>query len=528
MNQDFYPTPKALIKKMLTGIELNEIKNVLEPSAGKGDICDYIASQYSRREINMDVIEIDEELQFTLKGKGYNLIYNDFLSFDTNKIYDLIIANFPFSEGDKHLQRAMDILEKGGGNLVCLVNAETIKNPYTNLRKTIVSKLSKHGANIEYLNGEFENAERKTSVEVALIRLSITKEEGNSVILDALKKIKEVDVKETLENKIIEKDFLKALVSRFNLECELGIRLIEEYFRLKPYMTDRINKTGEKDYSSDLIELEVEGGYDSESSYVNGYLSGVRHKYWELLINDSRFNSAYTSNILEDLRHKLEELRACDFNLFNIQELEKEMGKKIVSGIESSILKLFDEFSHKFAYGEDFNEDNIHYYNGWKTNKAHKINNKVIVPINGFSSYSWAGKDKLEYRIHEKLTDMVKIFNYLSGEVDNVPALVGNTIRQAEEAQKFSSMDLRYFEATFYKKGTCHIKFKDERLLEKFNIYGSQRKGWLPPSYGKKTYKDMNEEEKEIVEDFQGEANYEKVMKEKSYYIVETKTLLLQ
>ena len=36
----------------------------------------------------------------------------------------------------------------------------------------------------------------------------------------------------------------------------------------------------------------------------------------------------------------------------------------------------------------------------------------------------------------------------------------------------------------FSKKGTCHITFTDTKLLDKLNVYGSQKKGWLPPGFG--------------------------------------------
>ena len=35
----------------------------------------------------------------------------------------------------------------------------------------------------------------------------------------------------------------------------------------------------------------------------------------------------------------------------------------------------------------DFSK-NIHYYNGWKTNKAYKINNKIILPYDAWDYYS--------------------------------------------------------------------------------------------------------------------------------------------
>lgn len=73
-------------------------------------------------------------------------------------------------------------------------------------------------------------------------------------------------------------------------------------------------------------------------------------------------------------------------------------------------------------------------------------------------------------------------------------------------------------------KRTCHIKFKSEDLLLKFNIYGSQKKNWLPPGYGKKKYKEMTEEEKEVINEFQGEESYKKVCSNTEKYLFQAKS----
>ena len=70
-----------------------------------------------------------------------------------------------------------------------------------------------------------------------------------------------------------------------------------------------------------------------------------------------------------------------------------------------------------------------------------------------------------------------------------------------------------------YKKGTAHLVFKDLDLLEKFNLFACQKKGWLPPTYGKKRYKDMSAEEKAVVDSFQGKAKYEEIMARADYYL---------
>jgi hypothetical protein len=63
-------------------------------------------------------------------------------------------------------------------------------------------------------------------------------------------------------------------------------------------------------------------------------------------------------------------------------------------------------------------------------------------------------------------------------------------------------------------------------LLHKFNLFGSQRKGWLPPSYGKTKYTDMTREEKDVINQFEGKESYNRVMNNKGYYILKTEELL--
>ena len=92
---------------------------------------------------------------------------------------------------------------------------------------------------------------------------------------------------------------------------------------------------------------------------------------------------------------------------------------------------------------------------------------------------------------------------------------------RAEEEGQTKKVQLKYFTVTFYKKGTCHIEFTDLELLKKFNIFGSQRKGWLPPAYGKKSYKDLTLEEKAVIDDFEGQASYEDTYANVDKYLID-------
>jgi hypothetical protein len=202
------------------------------------------------------------------------------------------------------------------------------------------------------------------------------------------------------------------------------------------------------------------------------------------------------------------------------------MSKKVVKGIEETIISLFDELSHKYSWDKEYSS-NIHYYNGWKTNKAWKINEKIIIPLSGYRDMdvSWGGYDPTHYHVIEKLSDIEKVFNYIDGGVTLDLSLDGALNRAKSEGQT-KKIQLKYFTITFYKKGTAHIEFTNLDLLKKFNLFGSQRKGWLPPSYGKATYKDMSREERAVIDDYEGQEEYNRVMNNRDYYIVESSKLL--
>lgn len=126
--------------------------------------------------------------------------------------------------------------------------------------------------------------------------------------------------------------------------------------------------------------------------------------------------------------------------------------------------------------------------------------------------------DPASYEIIEKLADIEKALDYLSGSSGNERS-IRETLHEAEKIGQTKKIPLKYFTVTFYKKGTCHIEFTDLELLKKLNIFGSQQKGWLPPAYGKKSYFDMDEEKKKVIDEFEGVESYVETMTNSDYYL---------
>lgn len=525
MTVDFYPTPPALVTKMLATVDWRIVSTVLEPSAGKGDVADAIQRRLEstrgyRGVATIDCIELDPTLQHILRGNGHNVIHDDFLTFRTIKQYDAIIANFPFSEGDRHMLHALNLLGATGGQLVALVNAETVRHPYTRDRQRLVATLDRLDADITYLEGYFLDAERPTDVAVALVVATVPRASRDGVILTSLQDAAQVDDHVASGGELVDVDPVQGMLARFDSECRAGAKLIAEYDALQPLMLDRLSLVqgddGEK-YAKPIIELKIDTQHYGDNR-VNTYVRATRHKYWHALIGNATFRAGYTSAILGSLDRKLEQLANKDFTLFNIRQLDAELRGELPASIDDAILALFDELSRKYAY-LDGTGNNVHYYDGWKSNKAHKINRKVILPINGFGSW-WMEKRGLDTRyITERLSDMVKVFQYLDGVPVNAESIVLDRVTAANETSVFRNLDCHYFTATFFKKGTCHIQFTDQDLLDRFNIFGSQRKGWLPPSYGRRRYRDMDAAEREVIDAFQGEDAYERVLDRADYFL---------
>lgn len=532
-NSGFYPTPSKLAGKMLSCVNWEGVYTILEPSAGKGDLADAVDRHIRARrhkissrvyidadEPYMDCIEQDADLSALLRGKGLHVVHDDFLTFRTVKQYDLCIMNPPFENGDQHLLKALSLMERGG-QIVCLLNAETIRNPYTNRRKLLAQKLSQYNARIEFISDAFRHAQRKSDVEIALVYVNIPHKIYASDILEGLHRASENNENSAADPAALASaDWMKNLIEGYNFEAKLGEKIIHEFQALKPYFD-----TGDK-YDKPLLSLTV--GCDKRgngtASQINAYLSGLRGKYWGMLLQRPELTAKMTSAMQQDYQQKIRSLSAYDFSRYNIQAVIREIAHQLTRGVEESILELFETFSAKHSwYPESAN--NIHYYNGWATNKAHKVGMKVIIPSNGCHASYGGGLDT--WRVNDLISDLERAMNYLDRGETSFHTPVDLAVRTANE-NCTNKADFTYFTCVFYKKGTCHIKFKPEaaRIIDRLNIFAGQKKNWLPPTYGKKHYADMNPEEQAVIDDFQGEENYEKILSDPSMLISTTASLV--
>lgn len=575
MPDTFYPTPKALADEMVCKLDRDKVRYVLEPSAGLGSLCkaiarrgDYGYNGWERKNaFEIDCIEIDPQMRNSLRyifsneyvkgirekemdierrgvngdrdelanlreeraglGAPVRIVHDNFLTFQTKRRYDAVIMNPPFDHGDLHLLHALDLM-KDGGQIVCLLNAETIRNPYTNSRKLLLQKLDEYEAEIEYKTAAFmtDETERKTDVEVALIRVTIPEAEHHSILFDMLQKAKEQEQKQVDPHELTTaKGSIENMIEQYETEIRLGVTFINEYFAIRPYIQTSFDATDPYGRSS-ILTLSV--GTDKnylQTIDVNDFAKCVRKKYWRAFFENDEFTGKLTSNLRKDFKETVDEMANYEFSAFNIQQVLSQMQSKLVRGVEDTIMGLFEKLTSEHTWYPEC-QKNIHYFNGWKTNKAHKVGKKCIIPENGFSS-SWysSHKEHLDKQnVYNILSDLEKALNYLDcGETSeyNLEYAIDTALKEG-----LTKITCKYFSVVFYKKGTCHITFTCPTVIDKLNIFAGRRKGWLPPRYGKVRYDDMTDEEQAVIDDFSGKEAYEAVCNEPGRYIIETSSLL--
>lgn len=556
----FYPTPMSVAERMLESVDWAMVETILEPSAGKGDLiratakARYKHDRWNRHDLDVDAVEFDpylreickynfsekrvDELRAPYEALRYlpyeererrreeldesdvaweaidriniHMVHDDFLTYRTYKHYDLILMNPPFADGDLHLIKALE-MQKDGGQVICLLNAETILNPYTNTRIILKKKLQELNAEIEFLENAFStDAERKARVDVALIRVNIPIAHHESTLFDRMKKAAEEEYIPDAEiQALMPTNFIDQAVCQYNAEVAATMELIREYKALKPYI---INSFSDEPLGKDpIIALVVEGDSTRHGVDVQKYMRCVRLKYWKALFKNDEFTGRLTSNLKKQFNETVNKMADYEFSIFNIKQVMVEMNAAMQQGVRDTIMALFEKLTAEHSWYPEC-ANNRHYYNGWKTNKAHKIGKKSIIPANGlYSSYSWDKDRGFDvYKAYNVLSDIEKAFDFLDGgRFTGYRYDLSAFLRAASERKQSRNIECTYFMVDLFKKGTVHIKFRPEAmpLVDRLNIYAAKGKNWLPPNYGKVTYATMDAEEKAVVDGLNGDGS---------------------
>lgn len=261
----YYPTGERLAAKAWGKFQ-NPIVHLCEPSAGKGHLIRYAREgfpglavdelpwvaclddddskqsrykvrlrEYARAKFehvkNVSVVEINVAHHASLKELGAKIIGYDFLQVQSLGTVSSVIMNPPFNLGCAHVLHAWDCVYDA--EIVAIVNAETVRNPFSADRRRLVQLIENHGS-VEFLQEQFvDDVERKTDVEVALIYLQ--KSPGQYLNMETLTgglKRGQNGAEEEIDPEVcsalsLPGNFIQDTVSRFNRAVEFARKASE-------------------------------------------------------------------------------------------------------------------------------------------------------------------------------------------------------------------------------------------------------------------------------------------------------------
>jgi predicted RNA methylase len=516
-DKEYFPTPSHVIEKMLApymtkidvgrhSMERMDHMTVLDPSAGTGSILKYVHERFHHgSKPDLHAIEINPDMQATLREK-FVLVHDDFLTFQTDVRYDLILMNPPFSNGDAHLEHAWNIMQHG--DIVCLLNAETIRNPHTQRRQWLVQLIEDHGS-VEYIGQAFRHSQRPTDVVVALVRLTKHDEADRFTFWENEEfQPEERDFsfsEESMSNMPAVNDRIAAMVHQYQLSQKSFVEYMKSYRRMMHHAGSLVGDRSLKE----LMASSVESG--TGKACFNTFVTGLQREAWDQIFQRTKINDLMTRGVRADFDKMRKSQGGMPLTEANIHSLLQLLFLNRETILQRCVEEAFD---HMCAY----HDGNKSGWEGWRTNNAFKVNRKVIMP-------DWAVKYDKEYGTwgtsycgdtHQKWDDIDRAMAMLEGKTLSSPSSLPHrqqrkkrSYSQDMEAQPvysiFSALNDRfselnenrrkgakyihyednvceseYFHIKFWKKGTVHLVFKSEELWQRFNIQAAGGKKWVP------------------------------------------------
>lgn len=456
-NADFYPTPKHVIDQMIAGLDLNG-KTVLEPSAGKGDIIDALKQQGAK----VICCEQNEELALIASSKA-KLIATDFLTVESHQIshVDYIVMNPPFSADEHHINHAWNIAP-AGCEIVALCNWQTIDNDFSRGRRILKSTIETYGT-VANIGDAFGSAERKTGIEIGLIRLTKpgTSNDFSEYFTD------EDDEPEQQANALMSYNAIREVVQRYVNAVKLYDEVLENAVKMNA-LTEGL---GVRDLVFTCSQKDVPTTRDE-------FAKELQKKSWDWIISKMNLEKYSTKGLMEDINKFVEQQKQQKFTMRNVYLMLDAIIQTTDQRMDRALVEVFDNLTQHY-HENRFNVE------GWKTNSHYLVNEKFIMPYIA-PLCRWGNYPDINDRQAQVVDDLCKALCFLTGQkwdnTDRFSYQVRN--KNPEYGQWF---DWGFFEVKIFKKGTGHFKFKDQDVWAKFNQQIARIKGFpLPENIKKK------------------------------------------
>lgn len=427
---------------------------------------------------DVSAVEINIEHHANLKELDVKVIGYDFLQVSSLATVGSVIMNPPFADGVKHVLHAWDLVYDA--EVVAIVNAESIKNPYSQERRRLVELIEKHGS-VEFLQDQFVNdVERTTEVEVALIYLE--KVPGKYLDMDALLSslLKGDSLRPEIDPEVctalaLPTNFINDTFYRFEQAVEAA-RKASEVVAICEHLGSGLGLTLEdmqaKGVGNEFRESTGSVRKAANADFRKRY-DDLKKRAWAQIIRSSLLTKKLSNQARKKIEASSQSIYDLEFSIPNVHGFLAGVIGSMGEIYENMICDLFDTIIERSS-------DNVVFYRSWKSNQKHRIGVRIrktrfIIPRFSVSSYGGS----LDYESEHFLSDIDKVFGYLHGITEPYEGLVNgfkqnNVLTGDRVATKF--FDFRYYKGA----GTIHFYPKSEGVVEKINLFVGRIRRWIP------------------------------------------------
>jgi len=464
-NADFYPTPEEVINTMMLG-ETIIGKTILEPSAGSGNIVRWLKANGAGEVI---ACEKDNNLQRLLSGEC-DIIADDFLSVTAEQVshIDYIVMNPPFSEGAKHILHAYEIAPVGC-TIVALCNSSNLEKRWNESYATLQETVELYGSS-EWLGEVFDTAERKTDVDVSLVKLYKEGEAGNEFANYMFSN--EDDALNANETEgLIQYNVVRDMVNRYIS----AVKLFDETLAA----SKKINEVARfDDETGGFLPIEfvvVDHNRKVVQISRQQYKKQLQRYYWRIIFRKLKMDKYATNGLREQINRFIEKQVEVPFTMHNIYQVLNMVVQTTGQRMDKALLEAFDLIC-------SFSAENSTAGEKWKTNANYMINRKFIVPYMTDYDTFWK-RDRVSLRYggnKESIVDVVKALCYITGtNFDNIPSF--DHYLYDHNTPYGVWFEWAFFRVKGFKKGTMHFEFLDENVWMLFNQQVAKQRGWVLP-----------------------------------------------
>lgn len=501
-NPNLFPTPEGVIEQMFQ-YSSPAGKIILEPSAGTGNIVDFCKTAVAKEVI---ACEIQEDLRAIL-GRKCRLVGTDFLQLTSDKIshIDMIVMNPPFSADETHIMHAWNIAPSGC-EILALCNYNTIDRPYTRNQKVFKETVQSYGS-YKCFDRCFTEAERQTNVSIGFIRL--LKPIDDSQDFDGYFDMGDDDSVDKSEEGITTYNYVQDIVSRY----VDALKKFNHVYALEKEMNETISV-----FNAGIKFQPTSGKHEDRYTEINyeAFRKRLQASAWKLIFSKFNMEKFVTQGVRDDLNKFIETQQAVPFTVKNVYKMIQMVVGTRSDRMDKVLVEAFEKICSYSAENSTAGET-------WRTNSDYKINRKFILPY--CTEQGWYGMN-IRYGKSDEINDILKALCFLTGNNydDQTPLkefieypyhirrisdgeLLGGYDNRTGDYQKASErikylnackntdveivkigdntfgqwIDWGFFRVKGFKKGTMHFEFKDDNLLNEFNLRVAKIKGWRLP-----------------------------------------------